>query len=318
MPTVKLSHALAAVEFLVADGALATELEARGCDLADPLWSAKALIEAPHLIREVHLDYFRAGASIATTASYQATPQGFGQRGIGEAEALELVALSVRLADEARREYQAENPAAGPLLIAGSVGPYGAFLADGSEYRGDYELEKSEFLDFHRPRIAALVRAGVDLLACETLPSLPEAEALLELLDEFDVEAWFSFTLRDGGSISDGTPLGRAARLAAEHPRVAAVGVNCVPLGLVTPALGSLRTATRTPLIAYPNSGEAYDPVTKTWGPAKDGASGAAASLAGEAGAWRHLGARIVGGCCRTTPGDIAAIARRYRPRPAA
>ena len=131
MPTVKLSHALAAVEFLVADGALATELEARGCDLADPLWSAKVLIEAPHLIREVHLDYFRAGASIATTASYQATPQGFGQRGIGEAEALELVALSVRLADEARREYQAENPAAGPLLIAGSVGPYGAFLASG-------------------------------------------------------------------------------------------------------------------------------------------------------------------------------------------
>src|SRR6476620_314855 len=225
-----LSRLLDSGAHLTLDGGLATELEAHGCDLGDPLWSAKVLIEQPHLIKQVHRDYFEAGAAIANTASYQATPQGFARRGIGEEEALELVALSVRLADEARSEHLAENPGAGPLLIAGSVGPYGAYLADGSEYRGDYFLSRNEFMEFHRPRIAALVDAGADILACETLPSLPEAEALTALMKEFDVEGWLSFTLRDGGHISDGTPLAQAAKLFAAEPLVAAIGVNCVPL----------------------------------------------------------------------------------------
>ena len=248
---------------LTVDGALATELEARGCDLDDPLWSAKVLLEQPQLIKQVRRDYFDAGAAIAITSSYQALPQGFARRGIAEAEALALVALSVRLADEARNEYLAENPEAGPLLVAGSVGPYGAYLADGSEYRGDYVLTQREFKEFHRPRIRALVEAAVDVLACETLPSFAEAEALLALVEEFDVESWFSFTLRDGEHISDGTPLAEVAAMCGARPRVAAIGVNCVPLNLVSPALEALRNATDKSLLAYPNSGESYDAVTK-------------------------------------------------------
>lgn len=306
-----LSHMLDAGSNLTVDGALATELEARGCNLEDSLWSAKVLREQPQLIRQVHRDYFSAGAKVAITASYQATPQGFGQRGVGEVEALELVVLSVRLADEARREYLVENPEAGPLLIAGSVGPYGAYLADGSEYRGDYSLSRSEFMEFHRPRIAALVEAGVDLLAVETLPSVSETGALVALVEEFDVESWFSFTLRDGRHISDGTPLADVARLCSTQPRVVAIGVNCVPLDLVSPALEALHKVTSTPLIAYPNSGESYDALTKTWtpGPAVRGADGRQpASLAEGVGIWQKLGARLIGGCCRTTPQDIAGI----------
>ena len=294
---------------MLSDGALATELEARGCNLKDPLWSAKVLLEEPGLIRDVHRDYFAAGASIATTASYQATPQGFAARGIGGKEALDLVALSVRLADEARREYLAEAPDAGPLLVAGSVGPYGAYLADGSEYRGDYALTPGEFTDFHAPRVAALVQAGVDILACETLPSFAEAEALLALTGEYGVETWFSFSLRDGAHISDGTPLAGVASLLDEQPHVAAVGINCVPLHLVTPALSALRLDTDKPLLAYPNSGEAYDPGTKTWGSGGGEGEPGPADLAQGTPAWRKQGARIIGGCCRTTPGDIAAIA---------
>ncbi|MHC6222359.1 homocysteine S-methyltransferase [Arthrobacter sp. MMS24-S77] len=305
-----LSRLLDSGEDLTVDGALATELEARGCDLDDPLWSAKVLLEQPQLIKQVHRDYFDAGAAIAITSSYQATPQGFARRGIAEAEALELVALSVRLADEARGEYLAENPDAGPLLVAGSVGPYGAYLADGSEYRGDYILTRREFKEFHRPRIGALVEAAVDLLACETLPSFAEAEALLALVEEFDVESWFSFTLRDGGHISDGTPLTEVAALCGAQPRVAAIGVNCVPLNLVSPALEALRGATDKPLLAYPNSGESYDAVTKTWGPGPGASDEGPSSLAEGARAWHDLGARLVGGCCRTTPRDIAAVAR--------
>jgi homocysteine S-methyltransferase len=312
----KLSRLLEAGADLTVDGAMATELEAHGCNLDDPLWSAKVLLEQPQLVKRVHRDYFRAGAGMAITASYQATPLGFARRGIPEEAALERVALSVHLADEARREHLAENPDAGPLLIAGSVGPYGAYLADGSEYRGDYSLSRSEFMDFHRPRIAALVEAGADLLACETMPSLAEAEALLGLMEEFDIESWLSFTLRDGTHISDGTPLVQVARLCDEHPLVAAIGVNCVPLELVSPALVALGKATDKPLIAYPNSGESYDAVTKSWGPAGvvDGLAGSGsqqpASLAEGAAVWRELGARLVGGCCRTTPDDIAAVAR--------
>lgn len=312
-PRISLSRLVEEDVFTAADGALATELEARGCDLNDPLWSAKVLLEKPELIREVHRDYFAAGATIATTASYQATPQGFAARGIDEQEALDLVALSVRLADEARREHLADRPHAGPLLIAGSVGPYGAYLADGSEYRGDYALTPGEFEDFHAGRIAALVKAGVDFLAFETLPSLAEAEALLALTREHGVDSWFSFSLRDGDRISDGTPLAEVARLVDGQPHVAAVGVNCVPLGLVDPALAALRAHTDLPLVAYPNSGETYDPGTKTWGQATDGGAdaggGAPASLAAGAPGWLERGARILGGCCRTTPADIARLA---------
>lgn len=309
-PTSSLSAVLASGKAVISDGALATELEARGCNLNDPLWSAKVLLERPGLIRDVHRDYFAAGASIATTASYQATPQGFAARGIGSKDALDLVALSVRLADEARREHLAESPDAGPLLVAGSVGPYGAYLADGSEYRGDYTLTPGEFEDFHAPRVAALVQAGVDLLACETLPSFAEAEALLALTEEFGVEAWFSFSLRDGAHISDGTPLADVAALLDDQPHVAAAGVNCVPLHLVTPALSALRQHTVKPLLAYPNSGEAYDPETKAWGSGGGETEGGPADLAEGTPAWRKEGAGIIGGCCRTTPGDIAAIAQ--------
>ncbi|GAB5079541.1 homocysteine S-methyltransferase [Arthrobacter sp. AD-310] len=313
-----LSTLVSSGDHFVSDGALATELEARGCNLDDPLWSAKVLLEQPELIRDVHRDYFAAGARIATTASYQATPHGFARRGMDEAAALELVSLSVRLADEARRQHLEAVPDAGPLLIAGSVGPYGAYLADGSEYRGDYVLSVEEFRDFHRPRVAALAEAGTDVLAFETLPSFAEAQALLALTEEFDVDTWFSFSLRDGAHISDGTPLASVAALLDGKARVAAVGVNCVPLHLVTPALTALGQATEMPLLAYPNSGETYDPATKTWNPAaRDAGSPAPHDLASGAPAWRDLGARIIGGCCRTTPGDIAAVAigraaRRY------
>lgn len=180
-----LTALLEAKPFILLDGAMATELEARGCNLADSLWSAKVLVDNPELIREVHLDYFRAGAQVAITASYQATPAGFAARGLDEAQSKTLIGKSVELARKAREAYLAENPLAGALLVAGSVGPYGAFLADGSEYRGDYLRSDEEFQAFHRPRVEALLDAGADLLACETMPNFAEMKALAELLTAY-------------------------------------------------------------------------------------------------------------------------------------
>ncbi|WP_393969153.1 homocysteine S-methyltransferase [Kluyvera intermedia] len=300
-----LTAILAEHPFVLLDGAMATELEARGCDLTDSLWSAKVLMENPQLIYDVHLDYFRAGAQVAITASYQATPDGFAARGLDEAQSRSLIGKSVELARQARESYLAENPTAKGLLIAGSVGPYGAYLADGSEYRGDYQRSAQVFQEFHRPRVEALLEAGVDLLACETLPSFAEIRALAQLLAEYPVaQAWFSFTLRDSQHLSDGTPLCDVLALLADYPQIVAVGINCIALENTTDALSYLHGQTPLPLVVYPNSGEHYDAVTKTWHHHGE----ACATLEGYLPQWLAAGAKLIGGCCRTTPKDIAAL----------
>lgn len=293
---------------IVLDGALATELERRGCDLRDPLWSAKVLLEAPELIRQVHADYFLAGADCATTASYQATVAGFARRGLGPDQAIALIQRSVRLASEARDAFWADpaNRAGRPRpFIAASVGPYGAFLADGSEYRGDYELSEADLVAFHRPRLAALLAAGADLLACETIPRLAEAQALARLLTEFPAaRAWISFSARDEARTSHGERLADCAAWLDACPQVVAVGVNCTAPRFIPALIDAIRGATGKPIVVYPNSGEVYDATRRDWR-----GSGAGATFADEAREWYARGARLIGGCCRTTPDHIRALA---------
>jgi homocysteine S-methyltransferase len=295
---------------LVLDGALATELERRGADLDDSLWSAKILRDAPELIRDVHLDYFRAGADIAITASYQATIEGFTRRGLSRATAIALIQTSVHLAQDARTLYLAETlrhteyATRNPPLIAASIGPYGAYLADGSEYRGDYGLTEEELIVFHRPRMAALIAAEPDLLACETIPCLLEARALVHLLARFpNTYAWFTFTARDDSHTCHGEPLAEVAAYLDPFEQVAAIGINCTAPKYLPGLIREIRRATTKPIIVYPNSGESYDPATKTWlGETDCDAFGA------QARDWYAAGAQIIGGCCRTTPEHIRAI----------
>ena len=293
---------------LVIDGALATELERRGCDLKDDLWSAKILLEHPEKIKQVHYDYFKAGADCAITASYQATIQGFTNKGLTEQEALSLIRKSVSLAVEARDEFWADESnhvgRARPF-VAASVGPYGAFLADGSEYRGNYSLTESELMDFHRPRMKALIEAGPDLLACETIPCLIEAQALVKLLDEFQsISAWISFSCRDEIHVNEGQRLEECVRLIESNPFVTAVGVNCTSPKYIPSLLVEASRATNKPIVVYPNSGESYDASRNDWAglPLYE-------SFSEEAKEWRRAGARLIGGCCRTTPDDIQGIA---------
>lgn len=293
---------------IVLDGALATELELRGCDLRDPLWSAKVLLETPELIRRLHLDYFAAGADCATTASYQATVPGFARRGIGESEALGLIQRSVELALEARNGFWSEERthAGRPRpFVAASIGPYGAFLADGSEYRGNYGLDERDLMEFHRPRMRALLEAGAEVLACETIPCFLEAQALAHLLEEFPhASAWFSFSARDGRRLRNGEEFKKCVAWLEAFPQVSAVGVNCTSPQFVPSLITSAREVTRKPILAYPNSGEAYDSERGDWyGPRSCDSFGEASK------AWYSAGARIIGGCCRTSPEDIRAIA---------
>lgn len=297
---------------MILDGALATELESHGCDLDDPLWSARVLLENPELIYQVHSDYFRAGADCAITASYQATVEGFALRGIQEKEALDLIRKTVLLARQARdefwkEEYQTIRP---KPLVAGSVGPYGAYLADGSEYVGNYGVSDEALAAFHRPRIKALIEAGADILAFETIPSLQEAKVLYSLLKDYpEVHAWLSFSLKNGKAISDGTLLEECTRLFGDSEQIAAIGINCAPVSVVTGAIQVLRANTHKPIIVYPNSGETYNPETKTWhGPESCN------RLDVKSEDWHHAGASIIGGCCRTAPHHIAGISRKWRP----
>jgi homocysteine S-methyltransferase len=310
---------LAARGLVVLDGALATELESRGCDLNDPLWSARVLIEAPDLIRQVHEDYFAAGADVATTASYQASFEGFARRGLSHEASRALMARSIELACEARDRFwsdPAHRAGRARPLVAASVGPYGAMLADGSEYRGHYGLSEQQLMDFHRPRLAALLAAGPDLLACETLPCLDEALALARLLPEFpSARAWISFSCRDGEHLCQGEPLAEAVAALDACEQVVAVGINCTAPEHIASLLACARAATSRPLLVYPNSGEHYDAEHKCWH--GHGQAGAFADMARD---WRRAGASLIGGCCRTGPEHIRALsatAMSDRPEPA-
>ena len=298
---------------VVLDGGLATELSARGHDLSDALWSARLLLTNPAAIEEAHLAYFRAGARVATTASYQASIEGFAAAGLDRTAGLALIRLSVELAQRARERYrgavdgadgsEGDGAVGGALLVAGSVGPYGAMLADGSEYRGDYDPGATVLADFHRPRIEALVEAGADLLAFETIPTVREAEVLVRLLDDVDIPAWLSFSCRDDRSTSAGEPIAAAVALGS-HPGIVAVGVNCTAPRYLPALLEAARKATDRPLIAYPNGGDRWDRSTRDWVADAGGAFDPVAVVG-----WRNLGAMWLGGCCGTGPAEIRAVA---------
>lgn len=306
----KLSDLISKGKPIVLDGALATYLEKLGADISGALWSAEILTKDPSLIKQAHLDYYRAGANVAITASYQASVAGLVKHlALSEKKAKGVVKKSVELAQEAREQYTSETNAnvRNELFIAGSVGPYGAFLADGSEYRGDYVVPQEEMKDFHRGRIQALVEAGVDILACETIPSRAETEALIDLLtSEFpSSEAWFSFTLRDSSHISDGTPLSEIAALFNGVEQVVSLGFNCVPDDVALAALQVLEPLVKKgTMVVYPNSGEQWNAKAREW----EGTRTQSSTLAKKTREWRTVGAGLIGGCCRTTPEDISVM----------
>jgi homocysteine S-methyltransferase len=282
---------------VVLDGGLATLLEARGHDLSSDLWSARLLTDAPEAITAAHREFFDAGAQVATTASYQASFGGFATLGLDAAEAADLMRLSVSLAARARDEHRPDG------WVAASVGPYGAALADGSEYRGDYDVDVHALREFHRPRLDVLASAGADVLAVETVPCLAEVEALCAELDGTGLTAWLSLSA-DADRTRAGEPLAEAWAMAADVDEIVAVGVNCCVPGDVTTALAGAEGA----LVAYPNSGQGWDAVRRTW-------TGESAFDAGAVDAWLAEGAVLVGGCCRVGPADITAVAAAVAAR---
>ncbi|MCX4765758.1 homocysteine S-methyltransferase [Streptomyces sp. NBC_01275] len=286
---------------VVLDGGMSNQLASAGHDLSDELWSARLLAERPEAITEAHLAYFEAGANVAITASYQATFEGFAKRGITREEAARLLTLSVELAREAARQAR-DNGVAHPLWVAASVGPYGAMLADGSEYRGRYGLSVEELERFHRPRLEVLAAAAPDVLALETVPDADEAEALLRAVRGLGVPAWLSYSI-SGDRTRAGQPLEEAFALAADADEVIAVGVNCCAPEDVEAAVATAARVTGKPVVVYPNSGEVWDARARAW-------QGRSTFAPEQVLVWRESGARLIGGCCRVGPEAVASIAR--------
>lgn len=283
------------------DGGLSTALELAGHDLSDSLWSARLLLTSPDAVRAAHLAYFLAGAQVAITASYQASFPGFARRGISEDETARLLRSSVELARSAASDVE------GQRWVAASVGPYGAVLADGSEYRGRYGLTRQELVRFHRPRLEALCEARPDVLAIETIPDVDEASAVLDVVRGGGVPAWLSYSVR-GDRTCAGQPLEEAFAVASDVDEVIAVGVNCCAPEDVAAAVAVARRVTGLPVVVYPNSGENWDAAERAW-------TGDGSGFAASAGEWVDAGARLVGGCCRTGPEAIAVLADELAAR---
>ncbi|GGR69409.1 homocysteine S-methyltransferase [Streptomyces humidus] len=291
---------------VVLDGGMSNQLESAGHDLSDELWSARLLAEQPDAIIEAHRAYFESGANVAITSSYQATFEGFAKRGIDRRESARLLTLSVELAREAARRAQDEG-VRHPLWVAASVGPYGAMLADGSEYRGRYGLSVRELERFHRPRLEVLAAAAPDVLALETVPDADEAEALLRAVRGLGVSAWLSYSIAGVHTRAD-QPLEEAFALAADADEVIAVGVNCCAPEDVDAAVTIAARVTGKPVVVYPNSGEAWDAEARAW-------SGRSSFLPEQVLGWQESGARLIGGCCRVGPEAVASIASTLSSR---
>ena len=293
--------ALARAVPMILDGGLATQLEAQGCDIGNALWSASLLRSNPAAIVSATRAYLDAGAECVATASYQASREGFATQGLSAEAADALMLLSVQLAEQARDEYLQDNPGLDfTPLIAGSLGPYGAMLADGSEYHGRYGLTVGELRDFHRPRMEVLAAAGADVLAFETLPNAAEVEAVLIEVEGTGIDCWVSVSI-EGSRIRSGELLLDVAAMVADVDEVMAFGINCSTPSDATEAV-SIAARSGKPVVIYPNSGEGWDADNRTWVAAETAAHFPVSR-------WTAEGSRLVGGCCRITPSDISALA---------
>lgn len=291
----------------VLDGSMAAALKEQGIDSTGELWTAQALSDNIEAVYDAHYSYLAAGAQMILTDTYQANLQAFEKAGHSKQQAENLVGMAVLVAQKARDDY--EEQTGKHALVAASIGPYGAYLADGSEYRGDYLLNDAQYLNFHLPRLTAVLAQTPDCLALETQPKLSEPLALLRWLEKNvpQMPVYVSFTLRDEMTLSDGTELKRAVAAISKFEQVFAIGVNCIVPELVSGALKVMRQATTKKLIVYPNLGAQYDPETKTW--AKSEQQLDFTQLTEK---WYQAGASIIGGCCMTTSPQISQIATYF------
>lgn len=185
---------------LILDGALGTQMQNHGFDIKDSLWSAKFLDTNPNAIKLVHKEYLEAGADCIITSSYQASLEGFLEKGFSEKKANELICSSIKIAKDTRDEFwenYKKNDRLKPL-VASSIGPFGAYLANGAEYSGDYKINEKELYSFHEKRLDTIMNMSPDIIACETIPIFSEVKILSKLLEKYEKTAsWICISAKN-------------------------------------------------------------------------------------------------------------------------
>ena len=289
---------------LLIDGGLSNQLESQGCNLNHPLWTARLIKDDPEQVVQAHLAYLEAGAQCIATMSYQASRLGYTKLGYTDEEADQLILSSVDLAHKAVERFLQQNNTSQKPLVAASIGPYGAALADGSEYKGAYGVSSEDLQQFHETRIALLDKSSADLLAIETIPSLQEAIVLKNILMDVETPTWISFSCRNDQQISDGTPIEEVINLFKNLPAVFAIGVNCTAPEYIGPLIDRIKaTGWQKHIVVYPNLGETYNATTKKWDETNQQLFGSA-----YVSEWLERGADIIGGCCRVGPQEISEV----------
>lgn len=276
-------------------------LEGFGCDLNHDLWSARLINSDPELITRAHLSYLEAGADCITTSSYQASSEAFLACGFGKEEAENLLLKSVELAERAKALYYRQNDSKRSIQIAASFGPYGAFLANGAEYTGLYDVDTSELTEFHSKKIKVLERSNADVFAFETIPNLEEIKVVTRLLETCTKPSWLSVSCKNDAQLNDGNSIEEVTMVLDKSTNIFAVGVNCTAPKYISNIIRLLKDRIKDKkIIIYPNSGEIYQKETRSWLGISD--PRAFELMAKE---WFSLGANIIGGCCRIGPDHI-------------
>lgn len=292
---------------IIIDGALGTQIQKNGHNVSDSLWSAKFLDEDPQVIKDVHMQYLDSGADIIITSSYQASFEGFLKKGFTYEKVVELLKLSINIAIEARDEFWENNSDTNRIkpLVAASIGPYGAYLADGSEYSGNYEISDEELKNFHKKRLEVLIQTNPDIYAFETIPSLNEAKILCELIDEFNLtNSWITFSAKDDSFTNAGNEINESIKILENTKSLGAIGINCTAPQYMPKLIKNIKANTNKPIVIYPNGGSKYNPITKLW----EQGEISPIEYAKMSHLWVSKGAKLIGGCCLTTPQEIKEI----------
>ncbi|QDF30291.1 homocysteine S-methyltransferase [Halarcobacter anaerophilus] len=306
----KLEELLKEQAVLIVDGALGTRLQTKGLNINDSLWSAKLLDENPNAIKAVHKEYLDSGADLIITSSYQASIEGFEKKGFSRQKAKELICLSIELARKARDEFWEEKKNKKKRikpLVAASIGPYGAFLANGAEYTGKYNISKEQLKNFHKRRVEIIASTNPDIFAIETIPSFEEAKILAEILKEYkNIPSWICFSAKDNLHINDGTKIKECAKYLDTKEQISAIGINCTSPKYISSLIKEIKSVSNKPIVVYPNGGFKYNPLTKNWEDAKTDEK----EFAKMAHLWKTQGAKLIGGCCQTEPKEIEELRR--------
>ena len=292
----------------IIDGALGTQIQKNGHDVNDSLWSAKFLNEDVSVIKEVHSQYLYAGADCIITSSYQASIEGFLKKGFSQEKAIELIKLSINIAKEARDEFCSgfeDKASRVKPLVAASIGPYGAYLADGSEYTGDYKISDEELKSFHKKRLEIIHQTNPDILACETIPSFKEAKIISDLLKYYpNTSSWITFSAKDENYTNAGDDIKECMAYLNQQKHISAVGINCTAPQYIPMLIENIKSVSSKPIVVYPNGGSKYNPITKLW----EKGDLSSEDFSKLAYLWYSKGARIIGGCCLTGPAEIESI----------